>query len=376
MVESFRTSQRRDVSQPRSALYSAYKACQIAYRLARIAYGEIFLWHPQRVAGEGPPPKTARLLGCTAEACKGLFYASDGGCMVCGTAHCVQCAAPTGPDHACERGAAASLRAVLTQSQSCPRCHACIVRSGGCDQMMCTLCNCVFSFQTGAEERGVVHNPYFFHLAAELRQQVVRDRAERGLTTRLLGEAAACDHDGVHDPLCLDFASPLFLDLLEREHLLNEPVTQTCKVRGLYQHILHVERTVLANDDVNERFGERIARKSRVCFVRGRTLPHFRTGLAQDEFSNVTKHWDLLVLARVQPARFSACAHAKNLMRFDTAKKKELHRFELEATYVAACKDLMRLMLAATPAERPSVLKQLAEIKGVRDAEVGKLDHR
>lgn len=381
MVAAFETSSR--VSEKYAAAKAEFQACYQQLRGSHgrvyLAYNAIYYWNPRRDAAEQNTAgqrlaalRDTRLMKCTTGTCNGLFYVANGSCMVCAAQHCKECAAIDGPGHACERGAAATLKFVLTQTTSCPRCHANINRSSGCDQMMCTLCNCIFSFSTGIEERGVVHNPYFFHLAADVRRRVESDRAERGLTTRLLGEAPACNAEDDLDPQCVEFDSPVFADLLERAGLWNLALEPRTTLRDLYRHVIHTERvtiSLLTDQRLEDRHGEAAARGSRIAFLRGATLGRIKSGAADESWLKipalkpVPKNWSLLSAARAPTTSMSAVKRTKNLMRLHTARKKDELRREMETTYVAATKDLFRLLLVASRADRGDVLRQMGEIQ-------------
>ena len=157
---------------------NAFKAAKSAvWRTHRtILYGDIINGvNPDERPGPSTQRQEAqrpeRLFRCTADGCLGNYRGDDGACMVCRLLHCVRCARPTqaGAAHECNPGDVATQRTIATTTRDCPRCHAGITRSSGCAQMMCIACYCVFNWESGLEERGVIHNPHFHQLGVEAR---------------------------------------------------------------------------------------------------------------------------------------------------------------------------------------------------------------
>lgn len=130
-----------------------------------------------------PEVAEPRRYGCSK--CKGFFVCegAETKCNSCLAPICHLCHEPRGDAHECAAGSAASIALMIKNSQSCPRCFLGVQRSSGCDQMFCTICNTAFSYSTGraipASEN--IHNPHFFSLSAELRQQINSSRGgQRG----------------------------------------------------------------------------------------------------------------------------------------------------------------------------------------------------
>ena len=62
--------------------------------------------------------------------------------------------------------------------------------------MFCITCNVPFSYRTGKEERGGIHNPHFFQLPDEIRASIVAQRAAAETGGRgggAGGEELACE---------------------------------------------------------------------------------------------------------------------------------------------------------------------------------------
>lgn len=122
---------------------------------------------------------------CIDSACKG--YSKNGTCMVCGKSTCMTCGEESKPGHVCRPEDIETMKTIALSSKQCPNCPTMIYKIEGCDQMFCTACNTVFSWNTGEAQRGgTVHNPHAIKametvkLSADLeRQRKIREENER-----------------------------------------------------------------------------------------------------------------------------------------------------------------------------------------------------
>jgi len=84
-------------------------------------------------------------------------------CGLCRTSICGECEViKTSDAHTCDAAQVASVKAVRREAKACPTCTALISKIDGCDQMWCTQCQTAFSWNTGAIETHVIHNPHYF----------------------------------------------------------------------------------------------------------------------------------------------------------------------------------------------------------------------
>ena len=84
-------------------------------------------------------------------------------CGLCRTSICGDCEViKTGAEHTCDATQVASVKAIRREAKACPTCTALISKIDGCDQMWCTQCQTAFSWNTGAIETHVIHNPHYF----------------------------------------------------------------------------------------------------------------------------------------------------------------------------------------------------------------------
>jgi hypothetical protein len=122
----------------------------------------------------GPPlPHHQTLFACPVAECRGYIEAGTRfTCGLCRTMVCGQCREvkhvppaedpATSPAHVCNPDTLASVRLLARDSKACPKCHAMIFRTDGCNQMFCTQCHVSFCWRTLEVLTGPVHNPHYF----------------------------------------------------------------------------------------------------------------------------------------------------------------------------------------------------------------------
>ena len=103
---------------------------------------------------------------CGVEGCHG-FLSSAWKCGVCDTWTCPKCFEIIGKDkncgHECDPNNVESAKLIKKETRNCPSCATSIFKIEGCDQMWCTQCHVAFSWKTGLQVNGVIHNPHFYH---------------------------------------------------------------------------------------------------------------------------------------------------------------------------------------------------------------------
>lgn len=98
---------------------------------------------------------------CPAENCRGLVRQKDRACTICSARVCLQCRCLLEDEHQCEPDTRKSVAALARMSRPCPKCAVSISKVSGCDQMFCTNCKCLFSWNSGAVLRQTqIHNPH------------------------------------------------------------------------------------------------------------------------------------------------------------------------------------------------------------------------
>lgn len=100
---------------------------------------------------------------CTNGQCNG-FVNSNYNCGMCTTTYCNSCHEIKNDTHICNKDQVKNIEFLKNDTKPCPTCKIPIHKSEGCDQMFCTECYTVFSWNTGTIEKGKVHNPHYKEL--------------------------------------------------------------------------------------------------------------------------------------------------------------------------------------------------------------------
>ena len=106
---------------------------------------------------------------CADSDCNG-FVSSAWKCGICNKYTCSDCrelkAARDDHDHVCNPDNVASVALLKTDTKPCPNCKVLVHKTEGCDQMFCTLCKRLWSWNSGQfETRG--HNPHYLQWMRE-----------------------------------------------------------------------------------------------------------------------------------------------------------------------------------------------------------------
>jgi len=106
---------------------------------------------------------------CAHHDCNG-FVSSAWKCATCDKYTCPHCreikANRDDPDHVCNPDTVASVALLKADTKPCPNCKVLVHKTDGCDQMFCTQCKRLWSWNTGRfETRG--HNPHYLQWMRE-----------------------------------------------------------------------------------------------------------------------------------------------------------------------------------------------------------------
>ena len=106
---------------------------------------------------------------CAHTDCNG-FVSSAWKCATCQKHTCAHCREPKAahddPLHVCNTDTLASVALLKSSTKPCPNCKVPVHKTEGCDQMFCTQCKRLWSWNTGKfETRG--HNPHFLQWMRE-----------------------------------------------------------------------------------------------------------------------------------------------------------------------------------------------------------------
>jgi hypothetical protein len=105
---------------------------------------------------------------CPKDDCRG-FVNKSYKCTVCDTQICKDCheIIKDGKEHICDENVKANVKEIRNTCKNCPNCGMSIHKIEGCDQMWCTNCHTTFSWKTGSEVTGVIHNPHYYSYMRE-----------------------------------------------------------------------------------------------------------------------------------------------------------------------------------------------------------------
>lgn len=103
---------------------------------------------------------------CPVDDCRG-FVDKSYKCTVCDTKICKDCHEIIDNDedsfhHICDENVKANVKEIRNTCKNCPKCGMSIHKIEGCDQMWCTNCHATFSWKTGHEVSGIIHNPHYY----------------------------------------------------------------------------------------------------------------------------------------------------------------------------------------------------------------------
>ena len=129
-----------------------------------------------------------RLMKCPFPSCRG--YLSRSKCNICKHTTCRDCMTITDIDsegnsiddeHVCNEDAKKTAQLILKETKGCPGCGERISKVSGCDQMWCTQCNIAFSWTSGKQVTGAIHNPHYYDWLrnnSNAQNQVVRNAGD------------------------------------------------------------------------------------------------------------------------------------------------------------------------------------------------------
>jgi hypothetical protein len=98
---------------------------------------------------------------CAVDGCRG-FVNKSYICTVCDTKMCKDCHEILIVNHVCDENVVKSVKEIKNTCKNCPKCGTSIHKIEGCDQMWCTNCHTTFSWRTGYEVTGIIHNPHYY----------------------------------------------------------------------------------------------------------------------------------------------------------------------------------------------------------------------
>jgi len=114
---------------------------------------------------------------CPWEGCHGFLRVGSNQCGLCHRRSCNECGMieKDAERHECDPDQRESYRMIRKETKPCPGCSAPIFFIGGCDQMWCTACHTLFSWQSGEAIEERIHNPHYYEWVRRQQQQQEED---------------------------------------------------------------------------------------------------------------------------------------------------------------------------------------------------------
>ena len=119
------------------------------------------------------------VMKCPIGECRG-FLSDKFHCGMCETDVCKDCHLKKDDEHKCNADDVATVTELTRSTRPCPKCNVRIYKTDGCDQMFCVQCHTAFSWNTGKEEQGVIHNPHYFETLRAGGIHEIRHRQDHG----------------------------------------------------------------------------------------------------------------------------------------------------------------------------------------------------
>ena len=186
-------------------------------------------------------PNLTYINRCCVEDCKG-FISKEFKCGICNTQMCSKCHCILEEDHECNQETVETVKLLLQDTKSCPKCFKPITKNGGCAQICCTGCHCVFDWKTGeiTTNPNNIHNPYYYEWLNELGRQ--------GLVTPY-GEIINNNECALYLP---NYTT--IVNLLRQQKVSEKDNTYIMNAHRLLQHVRNVEIRVQNDDEFSKNF--------------------------------------------------------------------------------------------------------------------------
>lgn len=170
-----------EMRQEQEALREQYYAMKDTVNQLGESLGDLNHQIEDAMAGEeitrlkGEAALGCKKVKCPLESCRGFMVRGT-----CGTCHqkvCMQCyrAKEEKEEHKCVPEDVENVKYLKAHSKPCPKCGIRTSKTEGCSQMFCIECKTAWNWNTGAVEKGIIHNPHFFEWQRQNQGRVERN---------------------------------------------------------------------------------------------------------------------------------------------------------------------------------------------------------
>lgn len=189
-------------------------------------------------------------------------------------------------EHVCNPDNVASYKAIKEETRNCPKCAVPIFKISGCDQMWCVECNVAFSWKTGFEVSGVIHNPHFYEWKRNNKEslrnvgeilcgglpdyRIIRNYIRHAKNTLLLSGNFEKFSNNFGDGSGFYLSLPIFKNSYDQTLFLNFMYMKWQGINHFQNHVLNNLRRKVNNQD--------ITLKERIKFIRNK--------INKEEFKN------------------------------------------------------------------------------------------
>ena len=226
--------------------------------------------------------KNIQSMSCFTNGCRGyLFHLGlpSMKCDLCKESYCSYCYEKAETEHQCNIETRNTIALLKKDTKPCPKCKEMIYKISGCDQMFCTQCKTLFSWNTGQIETGFAHNPHYLEWRSKNRDSIQE----------------ADKHRIIEHLEYKQYQLDTFIHFITQQFSLSTNVEQvqavnTLKqVQPLLQHFKHYAMTLYQHNVQNE---DRFYLDIRQNYLRnGTTDESFKSRIKDHQ---LTKRYDIL----------------------------------------------------------------------------------
>ena len=200
---------------------------EMALICQKLAYKQRVLQHHRTGGHEITQEKrsTTTTIKCPGDGCRGYIIGKV--CKMCNVEICRECISIVNNgennEHVCDEDTKKTAQLILKDTKPCPGCGERISKVSGCDQMWCTQCNVAFSWRTGKQVHGTIHNPHYY--------EYMRNEGDR--------------HVAVRNPNDLHCGGIINIPTLRRNKFKSGNCNTYDIVMKIHRSVVHVQHSII-----------------------------------------------------------------------------------------------------------------------------------